>query len=67
MTNENFLYSTGNSIQNSVMTYMGKESKKECVYVFVLMNMCVCVLSLFIHVRLWATVWTIACQASLSM
>ena len=29
MTNKNLLYSTGNSTQYSVMTYMGKESKKE--------------------------------------
>ena len=36
------------------------------MYVFVLMDICVCVLSLFIHVQLWATVWTIACQAPLS-
>ena len=28
-TNENPLYSPGNSTQYSVMTYMGKESKKE--------------------------------------
>ena len=35
ITNQNLLYSTGNSTQYSVMTYMGKESKKEwiCVYV----------------------------------
>ena len=29
MTNKNLLSSTGNPIQYSVMTYMGKESKKE--------------------------------------
>ena len=31
----NLLYTTGNSPQYSVMTYVGKESKKEwtCVYV----------------------------------
>ena len=29
MTNEDLLYSTGNATQYSVMTYMGKESKKE--------------------------------------
>ena len=29
MTNEDLLYSTESSTQNSVMTYMGKESKKE--------------------------------------
>ena len=30
----NLLYSTGNSTQYSVMTYMGKESKKEWIYVY---------------------------------
>ena len=29
ITNEDLLYSTENSTQNSVMTYLGKESKKE--------------------------------------
>ena len=29
------LYSTGNSTQYSVMAYMGKESKKEWIYVYV--------------------------------
>ena len=29
----NLLYSTGNSTQYSVMTYMGIESKKEWIYV----------------------------------
>ena len=28
ITNKNLLYSTGNCTQYSVMTYMGKESKK---------------------------------------
>ena len=31
----NLVYSTGNSIQYSVMTYMGIESKKEWIYVHV--------------------------------
>ena len=35
ITNKNLLYSTGNSTQYSVMTYMGKESKKEWIYVYV--------------------------------
>ena len=35
ITNKDLLYSTGNSTQYSVMTYMGKESKKECIYVYV--------------------------------
>ena len=32
------MHSTGNSIQYSVMTYMGKESKKEWIYVYVYLN-----------------------------
>ena len=35
ITNKNLLYSTGNSTQYSVMAYMGKESKKEWIYVYV--------------------------------
>ena len=31
--NKGLLYSTGNSTQYSVMTCMGKESQKDCVYV----------------------------------
>ena len=34
-TNKNLLYSTGNSIQYSVMAYMGKESKYEWIHVYV--------------------------------
>ena len=34
-TNKNLLYSTGNSTQYSVMTYMGIESKREWIYVYV--------------------------------
>ena len=33
VTNENILYSTGNSTQYPVITYMGKEYKKEYAYV----------------------------------
>ena len=33
ITNKDLLYSTGNSSQYSVMTCMGKESKKEWIYV----------------------------------
>ena len=35
ITNKNLLYSTENPTQHSIMTYMGKEPKKEwiCVYV----------------------------------
>ena len=35
ITNKDLLYSTGNSIQYSVITYMRKESKKERIYVYV--------------------------------
>ena len=35
ITNKDLLYSTGNSTQYSAMTYMGKESQKEWVYVYV--------------------------------
>ena len=34
ITNKDLLYSTGNSTQYSVMAYMGKESKKEWIYVY---------------------------------
>ena len=34
ITNKNLLCSTGNSTQYSVMVYMGKESKKEWIYVY---------------------------------
>ena len=35
ITNKNLLYSTGHFTQHSVMTSMGKESKKEWIYVYV--------------------------------
>ena len=35
ITNKDLLYSTGNSTQYSVMTYMGIESEKEWIYVYV--------------------------------
>ena len=35
ITNKDLLYNTRNSTQNSVMIYMGKESKKEYIYVYV--------------------------------
>ena len=34
ITNKDLLYSTGNSTQYSVMTFMGKETKKEWIYVY---------------------------------
>ena len=33
--NKDLLYSTGNATQYSVITYMGKESGKEWIYVYV--------------------------------
>ena len=33
ITNKDLLYSTGNSYQYSIMTYMEKEFLKECIYV----------------------------------
>ena len=33
ITNRDLLYSTGNSTQYSIITYMGKESEKEWIYV----------------------------------
>ena len=35
ITNKDLLYSTGNSTQYSVINYMGKESEKERIYVYV--------------------------------
>ena len=35
ITNKDLPYSTGNPIQYSVITYMGKESAKQWVYVYV--------------------------------
>ena len=34
-TNKDLLYSTENSTQYSAMAYMGKQSKKEWIYVYV--------------------------------
>ena len=33
ITNKDLLYSSGNSTQYSVMAYMGKESKREWIYI----------------------------------
>ena len=35
ITSKDLLYSRGNSTQYAVMAYMGKESKKEWIYVYV--------------------------------
>ena len=32
---KDLVYGTGNSTQYSVVAYMGKDSKKECIYVYV--------------------------------
>ena len=37
-TNKDLMYNTGNSIQYSAMAYMGKQSKKEQMCVYVLMT-----------------------------
>ena len=34
-THNKDLYSTGNSIQYSVIIYMRKESRKECIYIYI--------------------------------
>ena len=35
MRNKDLLYRTGKSTQYSVVTYMGKESEKEWIYVYI--------------------------------
>ena len=35
MTNKDLLYSTGNSTEYPAMTYMGIESKREWMYVYI--------------------------------
>ena len=35
ITDKDLLHNTGNSTQYSVMAYMGKENKKEWVYVYI--------------------------------
>ena len=50
-TNKHLLYSTGNSTQCSVMTYMGKESKDEWIYVYVKQNHYAVLLKLIEHYK----------------
>ena len=38
MINKDLLYSMGNSMQYSVITYMGKESEKEWIYIYIQLN-----------------------------
>ena len=52
ITNENLLYSRGNCTQYSVVTQMGRKSKKEAIYVYILLLL---LLSHFSCVRLCAT------------
>ena len=56
---------TSNSTQYSVITYMGKESEKEWIYICVCVR--VCVLICFSHVQLFMTLWTVIHQAPLYM
>ena len=35
ITDKDLVYSIGNSTQYSVITYMGRESEKECIYIHV--------------------------------
>ena len=60
ITNKNLLYSTGNSTQYSVITYMRKKSKKGLIYAFSSVQS-------VSHVWLFATPWIAARQASLSI
>ena len=72
ITNENLLYSTGNSAQCSAVTK--REYMWICVYTqlthFAIQQkwtQCASVLSCFSRVQLFATLWTIVRQAPLSM
>ena len=47
--NKDLLSSTGNSTQYSVMTSMGKESRKECVCICVCIYVCIYVYVEMIH------------------
>ena len=42
IVNKDLLYSTKNSTQNSVITYMGKESEKECVCIYIYVSDSLC-------------------------
>ena len=48
---KDLLYNTGNSTQYSVMTYMGKESKKEWMYVYIELNLFAVQLKLTQHCK----------------
>ena len=55
--NKDLLDSAGNSTQFLVMTYNGKQSEKEYIYVYIL---CIKICLSLSHVRLFATQWTVA-------
>ena len=74
--NKDLLYNTGNYIKYLVLTYNGKEWKESeeesctcctCEIQYCKSAMHVCVLSRFSRVQLLGTLWTVACQAPLSM
>ena len=69
ITNKNLLYSTWNSAQCYMAAWMGGEFGRErmCMCVCVCGCVCVCVPSHLSCVQLFVTLWTVACQASLSM
>ena len=46
---------------------MGRQFKKEGIYIYIYAHMCCAVLSHFSHVQLFATPWTVASQVPLSM
>ena len=47
------------------MKYQQMESSS--IYIFMCVCVCVCVFSHFSHLKLFVTLWTVACQAPLSM
>ena len=63
---QSFLSNTGNCTWYFVLTYKGRESEKgfifACMCTYMCMYICICVLSDFSHVWLFATPWTIAAR-----
>ena len=55
--------------QYTIITYDWKKAEKEYIYIhtYVCVCVCVCVLSQFSCVRLFVTLWIIACRAPLSL
>ena len=67
--NNKVLLSTGNYIQYLLTAY-GKNNMKRvcvCIYIYIYMLHAKWMLSCFSCVRLFATLWTVACQAPRSM